>query len=164
MTRSRPKWQRKGYASEAEYRARLSARAKTRNTALMATTVKATHRLIFEAMWNMGDFDSTQVVVTKQQLMAKANCSLDTVRRALRALREEGSIKPLKNWQGGAGVPTTWQLLVPGQNKTPLDRFAAKLEDEKNREAAWKFLKQKYGPLEALRIMDERGEEPPASD
>lgn len=164
MTHSQPKWKRKGYKSEAEYRQRLSVRAKTRNAALAATSTRGYHYSIFEAMWAMGDYDTTQVVCTKQQLMAKVRCSLKTTRRALQNLRAEGAIKPLKNWQGGRHVPTTWQLLVPGQNKTPLDRFAAQMEEQNDREAAWRFLKDKYGPIEALRIMDERGEEPPLSD
>ncbi len=160
MTQKRPpKWQRHGYQNEAEYRAACSAARKTERAAMAAS--KATHAAsrVLQIMWRAADFDKTIVTITKQQIMQKAPCSLDTVKRALKSLREEGSIVPQRNWQGGSGVPTTWQLRVAGQRSTPSDEQVKAMEAKREREAAWNFLRAKYGPLRALEMLGDPEDE-----
>lgn len=92
--------------------------------------------------------------------MAEARCSLDSVKRAMAFLRAEGSIKQIKGFAGGRGVPTTYLLRVADVEKTPIDDQIAAMEAKRDREASWRFLKAKFGPLKALEIMgDPEGEE-----
>lgn len=154
MTRRPPNWQRKGYQSDAEYRAACAATRRTKMAALAATKSRKTGRLVLEKMWGRAEFDRPTVVVTKQQLMADVGCCLDTLRAVLRELRQEGSIKPVKNWQGGRGIPTTWALRVAGHETTPADTQVEGMKEARNREAAFRFLAGKYGPSKAIEILD----------
>lgn len=151
--RKDPKWKREGFASEAEYRSACAATRATKKASLAATGMKNTPQNILRIMWADADFHRPIVTITKEQIMAKANCCLWSVKQALKALREEGSIKPIRNGKGGRSVPTTWLLGVAGQQSTPSDQHVAELEEKRSREAAWRFLSQKYGPAKALEIM-----------
>ncbi|KXF89960.1 hypothetical protein [Phaeobacter inhibens] len=154
MTQKRaPKWQRQGYRSDEEYRAACSATKKTRRAAMAATKAEYTTARVLEKMWDEADFDKPRVTITKEQLMGLCRCSLWSVKRALIELREEGSVKPYKGWEGGRGKPTTWWLSVPGGASTPVDDQIERMEAKRDREAAWNFLKGKYGPLKALELM-----------
>ncbi len=115
---------------------------------------------ILEKMWDEADFDRPCVTITKEQLMALCRCSLHTVKMALKELREEGSVKPIKGWQGGRAKPTTWWLCIPGITTTPVDEQIQEIEEKRQREAAWQFLKGKYGPLKALELMGDPDEVP----
>lgn len=148
-----PKWKKKGYDTEADYRAACSATKKTETAAMAATKATNGASRVLQVMWAAAEFDRPSVTITKQQIMAKAPCSLSSVKRALKFLRDEGSIKPLKNWQGGSGVPTTWRLCVPGCKTTPADEQVEAMQAARNRDAAWNFLRAKYGPMKALEIL-----------
>ncbi|NVK16717.1 MAG: hypothetical protein HWE35_21300 [Rhodobacteraceae bacterium] len=163
MTKKRaPKWQRQGYKSDEEYRAACAATKKTRRAAMAATKARYTAARILEKMWDEADFDRPQVTITKEQLMAKCGCGLTITKQSLAALREEGSIKPMKNWQGGRNIPTTWRLCVSGCETTPADDQVQAMEAKREREAAWRFLSGKFGPLKAMELMgDPEGEETP---
>lgn len=155
--KSGPTWKRKGYANPEEYTAKNSARAKTRNAAITATKVKGKHREILRVMWDHGDFDSTFVKITQQQIMAKADCSRGTAMKARKELIAEGSIVPVKDWQGGRGIVTTWQLKVAGKGETPLARYTHELEREKARQTRFRFLSQKYGGTKAIQMLQDEG-------
>jgi hypothetical protein len=157
MTKRRePQWKRKGYQAEDEYRAACSATKKTQRAAMASTTARNGTSRVLQVMWSNAEFDAPRVTITKEQIMAKAPCSLSSVKRALKELRSEGSIKPVKNWQGGSGVATTWRLLVPGASSTPADDQIEAMEAKRNRAAAWSFLKAKYGPMKALELMGDQ--------
>ncbi|PRZ47994.1 hypothetical protein [Tritonibacter scottomollicae] len=159
MTNKRaPKWQRQGYRSEDEYRAACSATRKTRRAAMAATKARYTTARILEKMWDDADFDKPVVTITKEQLMAKCGCGLTITKNALAELRAEGSIKPIKGWEGGRAKPTTWRLCVPGSNTTPADEQVQALEEARARDAAWRYLSGKFGPVKALEILGEPGE------
>jgi len=156
MSRKRaPKWKQKGYQTEDEYKAACSATKKTERAAMAATRATNGTSRVLQVMWSLAEFDAPRVKITKQQIMAKAPCSLSTVKRALKELRSEGTIKPVKDWQGGSGVATTWRLLVPGAASTPADDQIEYMEAKRKRAAAWDFLKGKYGPLKAMELMGE---------
>lgn len=160
MTMKRaPKWQKKGYQNESEYRAACAATRKTRRAAMAATKAHDGASRVLQVMWNEADFDKPRVTITKEQIMALAPCSLSTVKRALKELRAEGSIKPVKNWQGGRNIPTTWRLCIPGATTTPAEAQIEAMEAARNREAAWRFLKGKYGPVKALELMGDPDDE-----
>ena len=152
-SKRKPGWVKKGYQSEAEYRAACSANRKTRRAALAATKAKYLEARILEKMWDQADFDKPIVTITKEQLMALCGCSLWTVKRALSELRKEGSVKPMKGWEGGRAKPTTWRLCVPGAESSPSDENTQQMEAKRDREAAWRFLSGKYGPAKALEIL-----------
>lgn len=153
MSARSPLWKRKGYPSDAEYKSACAATRMTRKAALAATSVKGLQLLLLEKMWNRAEFDRPSVTVTREQLMADTGCSLDSVKRAFRNLRAEGSIRPARNWKGGRGVPTTWLLRVAGVEQTPADVGAKAAQDARQRDAAWRFLAAKYGPLKARELM-----------
>lgn len=127
---------------------------------MAATKAKYSTARILEKMWDEADFDRPQVTITKEQLMALCGCGLTITKHALAELRAEGSIKPFKGWEGGRSKPTTWRLCVPGTNTTPADEQIEAMEAKREREAAWRFLKDKFGPLKALEIMGEPEKEP----
>lgn len=155
-----PKWKRAGYQNEPEYRAACAATKKTENAAMLATKLtQSGYVRVLQVMWRAADFDKPRVTITKQQIMAKAPCSLSTVKRALKALRDEGSVIPLKNWEGGSGIATTWRLCIAGHASTPADEHIELMEAKRKRDAAWRFLKDKYGPAKALEIMGDPEEE-----
>lgn len=110
-------------------------------------------------MWQRADWHRPYVTLTKEQLMADLGLSLKTVQRAWQELREEGSIKPARNWQGGRSIPTEWYLAVAGQRSTPMDDHIEAQERKRNREAAWKFLRGKYGGIKALELMGDPEEQ-----
>lgn len=154
MTAKRtPKWKRSGYKSDEEYRAACSANRKTRRAAMAATKAKYTTARILEKMWDRADFDKPLVKVTKEQLMADCGCSLWSAKNALKELRDEGSVKPLRDWQGGRGVATTWRLCVAGGDTTPSDDQIKLMEAERERQAAWSYLAGKFGPMKAMEIL-----------
>lgn len=158
--KKRPGWVRKGYQNEAEYRAACAATKKTERAAKAASQATNGAARVLQVMWSAAEFDAPRVKITKQQIMAKAPCSLSSCKRALKFLRAEGSIKPMKNWEGGSGVVTTWRLCVPGSSTTPADDQIEAMEAKRKREAAWDFLKGKYGPVKALELMGDLDEEP----
>lgn len=85
--------------------------------------------------------------------MAETGACLNTIKAALKELREEGSIKPVHNVKGGRSLPTTWLLCVPGRAASPSQDRDEALQAARSRDAAWRFLSQKYGPARALEIM-----------
>ena len=158
----KPLWQRKGYRNADEYRAACAATRKTRRAAMAATKTGYTTARILEKMWDQADFDRPRVTITKEQIMSLCRCSLSSVKRAFIELRAEGAIKPMKGWEGGRAKPTTWRLCVPGSDASPSDDQLECMEAKRDREAAWNFLKGKYGPLKALELMGTPEEEPGA--
>ena len=159
MTSKQPKWKRLGFQSDAEYRSACSAKRKTEKASLLASRAERTTHTILRILWQNADFHAPKVTTTKEQIMAEARCSLDSVKRAVLFLRNEGSIKPIKGFKGGRGVPTTYLLKVAGHEKTPLDERIAAMEAKRDREATWRFLRGKYGPVKALEIMGDPEEE-----
>lgn len=152
MTKSTPKWKRKGYQTQAEYSAACRANKKTEKAALLATKTENTAYAILRLIWDEAEFDKPECTITKEQIMAKAKCSLDTVKDALKELRDEGSLKPIYI-KGGRGIPAKYRLSVAGQAHTPSDEAIDAMQDKRDRDAAWRFLKNKYGPLKALEMM-----------
>lgn len=154
MTKRIPKWKQKGFHSEAEYRAACSANKKTERAAMAASSADNGASRVLAVMWREADYHQPFVTITKSQIMEKAPCSLSTVKRAWKFLRAEGSIKPVANWEGGAKVATRFKLCVVGLEQTPSDDQLMFMEEERKQKAAWDYLRAKFGPKEALRLMD----------
>ncbi|MCE8508337.1 hypothetical protein KBY28_07720 [Ruegeria pomeroyi] len=159
MTGRAPNWKLKGYKSPEEYRAACGATRKTRRAAMAATKARNTTARILEKMWDQADFDKPRVTITKEQLMGLCSCSFWSVRSALKELRDEGAIKPVHGWEGGRGKATTWRLLVPGSSETPSELQVQLMEHARDRDAAWRFLSGKYGPMKALELMGDKPED-----
>lgn len=157
--KSIPRWKRLGFQNDGEYRAAISAKKRTEKAALAATSAKGETLHILENMWAAADYHAPRVTITKEQLMARCRVSVKTVKRAWKTLREEGSILPVANWQGGKGVPTTFRLRVAGFDQTPSDAQVSNMEAKRDREAAWRFLRGKYGPMKALEILGPEDQE-----
>lgn len=152
-----PAWQKKGYKSPDEYRAACRANRKTKKAALLAT--KATNKAleVLRFIWDEAEFDKPICTFTQQQIMAGTRAGRVTVREAMRLLREEGSIKPIY-MKGGRGIPSKYRLGVAGQPTTPSDEHLEVMEANRDREAAWRFLSAKYGPLKAIEILGDKPE------
>lgn len=155
MTLKTPRFRKAGFASDEEYKAAKAATLKTQKAALLATSVRGNKLLVLKAMWVRADWHRPVCTVTKEQLMADTGACLDTVKKALKALREEGSVKPMKNWQGGRRVPTTWQLRIAGRTETPSEQQTREQIMQRDHDATWRCLKGKFGAVRALEILDE---------
>lgn len=156
MTAKRdPKWKRAGFQNDAEYRSACATTRQTRKATFLRTRAKGCTLLTLEKMWLRADFHRPVVTLTKQDLVGDTRATLPTIKKALKFLREEGSVKPIKNWKGGKKVPTTWILKVPVSSESPADMNLEEIEAKRSREAAWRFLSGKYGPRKALEIMGE---------
>jgi len=156
-----PLFKRKGFASQEEYSGACRAKKKTEKASKLSTKVKLTHKHVFTEMWLAADFHRPFVTITRQQIMEKCACSLGTVKSAFKALKLEGSIKPVYNHLGGRGNAVTFQLCISGENRTPSDEHIQLLTEAKGREATFRYLSGKFGPLKAVQMMDEMGLEPP---
>lgn len=151
-------WKKKGYKSPEEYSAACRANRKTKKAALLATGTKNTAYDVLRFIWDEAEFDKPVCTFTQQQVMAGTRAGRDTVQIALRQLRAEGSIKPIY-MKGGRGIPSKYRLGIAGQATTPSDEHLEVMEANRDREAAWRFLSAKYGPLKAIEILGEKPEE-----
>lgn len=154
MSKYQPKWKRLGFKDAGEYSGACRAKKKTQMAALIATKANGKTLDILRIMWERAEFHEPVVSVTKEQLMSDARCSLDTVKSAMAYLRSEGSIFPIY-MRGGRGLPSKYRLKVAGYDRTPSDDHIEVMAAERDREAAWRFLKGKYGPVKALEILSE---------
>lgn len=154
MTGNNPKWKRLGYKTHDEYKAACAATRATRKAALLATRTGLTHKYILEVIWRLAEFDRPECTFTKEQLMAEVGCSLDTVRRALRELRDEGSLFPI-SVKGGRHIPAKYRLRIAGAKSDPASNRVEEMKAERDRNARWKFLAGKYGALKALEMLEE---------
>lgn len=152
MTKSTPKWKRKGYQTQAEYSAACRANKKTEKAALLATKTENTAYAILRIIWDEAEFDKPECTITKEQIMASARCGLTVVKQALKELRDEGSLKEIYI-KGGRGIPSKYRLSVAGQARTPSDEAIEAMQGKRDRDAAWRFLRDKYGPLKAMELM-----------
>lgn len=130
---------------------------------MLATECRHGPRAVLEAMWRRADFHRPFVTITKQQIMSETLLTLWSVKRALLELREEGSIKAARGWEGGRGIPTTWHLRIanlPKGTSTPSEDHMRHMQDKRQRDAAFSYLAGRYGPMKALEIMGEPPDTP----
>lgn len=154
MSNTPPKWKRSGYQNQQEYSAACRANKKTKQAALLATETQNKAYDILRIIWDEAEFDKPECTITKEQIMAEARCCLKVVKRALKQLRDEGSLKAIYI-RGGRGIPTKYRLGVAGSAQTPSYMQIEEMRGKRDRDAAWRFLRDKFGPLKALEIMDE---------
>jgi len=69
---------------------------------------------VLEALCRLAEFDRPEVTVTKKQLQSEAKRGITQTKAGLKFLREEGTIVPIRNFQGGRGNATTYRLCVAG--------------------------------------------------
>ena len=111
-------YRRKGYKTRADYDHACRTARKTKALALEKTKVRYSHWAVLSFVCHgpYQQFDSTIVTFTKRQVCERLEIQdVKTVKAALRALRAEGTLVPIKNWQGGQGVPTTYRIFAAGQ-------------------------------------------------
>lgn len=70
---------------------------------------------VLEALIRKAEFDRPEVTITKPQLEIEARRTPKTIKKALKELRDEGSIVPIRNFVGGRGNAVTYRLCVAGQ-------------------------------------------------
>lgn len=81
------------------------------------------------------EFDRPEVKITKDQLAEFTGLERKAVQKALRDLREEGVIVPIRNFEGGRGNAVTYRLEVVGQGdaETPKDDRAVRVRSMRQR-------------------------------
>lgn len=79
---------------------------------LRASSARLSARSVLETLCRRSDFKSPYVTITREQISADTRLTLQTVKRALAALRAEGSIDYKAGKQGGRSIPVTWRLCI----------------------------------------------------
>ncbi|QIE44467.1 hypothetical protein G5B38_02390 [Pseudohalocynthiibacter aestuariivivens] len=104
------------------------------------------------------EFDRPEVTVTKDQACDFLNTSRSTVQRALRELKAEGSLVPIRNAVGGHGLATTYSIRIVGQGDTAASVVAegrgTALDDE--RERYFRAMARKHGAIKAAEFTDNK--------
>ena len=70
---------------------------------------------VLSLLCHRAEYDKPEVTITKAQLSAVTGLERKAVQRALRDLRDAGSIVPIKHFEGGKGNAVTYQLVIVGQ-------------------------------------------------
>jgi len=158
---SQPKWIARGYQSEAAYEERCRSCYIVKRVALKASQATGKAETVLSVLWGVRHRDETAVAVHVVVLMERAKASRMTVQRALRFLEAEGSISRIYNQLGGAGKKVTYALRVAGQGEKSLLQYERELDWTARCKSTWRYLRSKYPPEDAERIMEERGLTPP---
>lgn len=128
-------YRRKGYPTKEAYDEACREANRIKKLARARSKAKHTTRAVLTEVCTgqYQDFDKVEVTFTKAQISeAIGGVRSITMIRSLRFLREEGTLVPIKNWQGGKGVPTTYRICAVGQGATdepPAEGQAASVED-----------------------------------
>lgn len=89
--------------------------AKHTHAVITGSAARCSARMVLMEMCRRSEFDAPETTVTKAQLVRVLGFTLKTVKAALAELRAEGSIVPIKHFEGGRGNATTYRLDVVGQ-------------------------------------------------
>lgn len=71
--------------------------------------------LVLAALCDRSSYKKPEVTITKAQISKITGLERKAVQRGLAKLRSKGVIEPIKGFAGGAGVATTYRLVVIGQ-------------------------------------------------
>jgi DNA-binding transcriptional MocR family regulator len=160
--RGAPKWARAGFASAAEYNEACSKARRSKEATLRASNARCGAARVLEYLVRRSDFHNMAVTTTKPQIMEDLRLDRKTVQRALKFLREEGTICAITNAKGGkapggAGLPVTYVIatLTPLEDMAPEPKLNAhQMTREELRELS--ELQRLHGYGEASRIMQQR--------
>lgn len=115
-------WTRKGYQSKTAYDAACRKAQAIKTAALDASRAKYTARNLLQwaCYGKYNNYDNCNVTFTKAQAQeALGGLDRKAVLFALQFLRAEGTLIPIRNWQGGRSIPTTYRIVAkaPAQAK-----------------------------------------------
>lgn len=82
---------------------------------LKASGAKYCANRVLLVMCMRSEFDKPEVTITKREIAALTKLERKAVQKGLRMLKEEGSIVPIANLEGGSGNAVTYRLDVVGQ-------------------------------------------------
>ena len=85
------------------------------NRVLKASSARNGTRQVLLVMMRLGSFYENQTRLSKDQIIAETRLHLNTVKAALKFLREEGTIRPIKHATGGHGMATTYSFHAAGE-------------------------------------------------
>lgn len=103
------------------------------------------------------DFYKPETTFTKDDLCELLNSGRRAVAVALKELREEGTLVPVRHFAGGKGNAVTYRLCVPGQGSKAGASAVGKgrgLTPDEVRERKFRSLSRKFGAIQALEMMD----------
>lgn len=109
------------------------------NRVLKDSGSRLSQRLVLHVLCHAAEFDRPEVTITKPQIEDITGLAPNTVRAALRYLRAEGSIAPIRNVGGGRGNAVTYALQVPGQGAKSADATAGQGERD-----LWQRVREAY--------------------
>ncbi len=92
--------------------------------ALWHSKARGSARMVFMEICRRASFDRPESTFTKPQICEVTRLSRPTVQRALDFLRSEGSIVPIRHFDGGRGRAPTYRIEVIGQADSPQDATA----------------------------------------
>ncbi len=116
---------------------------------LKSSKARCGQRMVLQCMCARADFKKPEVVITKNQISDYTGLERKAVQRAIKFLREEGTIRPIAGERGGKGVAVRYQLvnIRPDANEG----------DERGQKSADIDRRSKQYRDTLARIMSERG-------
>lgn len=125
--------------SKSEYRHRTHI-----NQVLAGSQASHGARSILQAMCHFAEFDRPEVTITKPQLGEHCRLCRKTIQRGLQFLKDECSIKPIRNVVGGRGNAVTYSLHSIGQGAKATKPAAP----EQSRGGIWADITAQYEAVE----------------
>lgn len=82
---------------------------------IKGSSARNSARVLLLEICRRSEFDKPESTFTKEQVSETTQLSPTSVVRALRELRKEGVIVPVKGYTGGRGVAATYRLCIVGE-------------------------------------------------
>jgi hypothetical protein len=82
---------------------------------LKASKARCAARAVLLEACRRAEFDRPETTFTKDQLQRSLGYTLKTIKAALQELRAEGSLAPIRHFEGGRGNAVTYRLQAIGQ-------------------------------------------------
>ncbi len=98
--------------NDADRKKAASDQRKLRNAVLASSAAKNGARNVLRTLIWEADFYKNEVRLSKEQITELASTGIRTVKRSLKFLRDEGSIKAIKHATGGYACATTYSFHV----------------------------------------------------
>ena len=102
------------------------------------------------------DFKKPETTFTKDDMCELLNAGRRAIAIALKELRDEGSLVPIKHFGGGKGHAVTYRLCIAGQGVNKIGKHgegAEGMTPEEARERRFRSLARKFGAVPALEMM-----------
>ncbi|PIE10518.1 MAG: hypothetical protein CSA72_08405 [Rhodobacterales bacterium] len=100
-------------SGQGQYRPRMHI-----NRVLSASGSRLSARIVLQCLCHNAEFDRPEVTISRPQIAEQTLLCRNSILDALKILKEEGSITPIRNLAGGRGKAVTYRLQPAGQGAT----------------------------------------------